>query len=67
MTDNENKSKHSTQVKEVWCCVFTKLVASCPSNGSHTSYSIQAVPGRVEGALEALEQWEQQRRDRAPV
>ena len=51
----------------MWCCVFTKLVASCPSNGSHTSYSSQAVPGRVEGALEALEQEEQQRRDRAPA
>ena len=53
------------QVKEVWCCVFTKLVASCPSNMSHTSYSSQAVPGRVEGAPEVLEQEEQQRRDRA--
>ena len=52
---------------QVWCCVFTKLVASCPSNGSHTSYSSQAVPGRVEGAPEALEQGEQQRRDRAPA
>ena len=41
-----------------------KLVASCPSNRSHTSYSSQAVPGRVEGALE---QGEQHRRDRAPA
>ena len=51
----------------VCCCVFTKLVASCPSNGSHTSYSSQAVPRRVEGAPEALELEEQQRRDRAPA
>ena len=51
----------------MWCCVFTKLVASCPSNGSHTSYSSQAVPGRVEGAPEAMELEEQQRRDRAPA
>ena len=55
------------QVKEVWCCVFTKLVASCPSNGSHTSYSSQAVPGRVKGAPEALEQEKQQKRNRAPA
>ena len=55
------------QVKEVWCCVFKKLVISCPTNGFHTSYSSQAVSGRVEGALEALEQEEQQRRDRAPA
>ena len=51
----------------MWCCVFKKLVISCPTNGSHTSYSSQAVSGRVEGALEALEQEEQQRRDRAPA
>ena len=51
----------------MWCCVFMKLVASCPSNGSHTSYSSQAVPGRVEGALEDLEQEEQQKRDRPPA
>ena len=51
----------------MWCCVFMTLVASCPSNRPHTSYSSQAVPGRVEGAPEAMELEEQQRRDRAPA
>ena len=54
-------------MKEVWCYVFENLVDSCPSNWSHTSYFSQAVPRRVEGAPDALEQEEQQRRDRAPA
>ena len=43
------------------------MVDSCPSNRSHTSCFSQAVPRRVEGAPEALEQEEQQQRDRAPA
>ena len=48
------------------CCVIEKLVVSCLPNGSHTSYFSQAVPGRAEGAPEALEQEGQQRIGKAP-
>ena len=54
-------------MKEVWCYVFENLVDICPSNWSHTLYFSQAVPRRVEGAPDTLEQEEQQRRDRAPA
>ena len=55
------------QVKQELCCVFEKLVVSHHCNRSHTLYFSQAVPRRVEGAPEALEQEEQQRRDKAPA
>ena len=55
------------QGKQGLCCVFKKLVVSCPSNRSHTSCFSQTVFRRLEGALEALEQEEEQRRDRAPA
>ena len=55
------------QVKQELRCVFEKLVVSRPCNRSHTLCFSQAVPGRVEGATVALEQEEQQRRDRAPA
>ena len=67
LLSRQTRTTNLSTPPQVWCCVFTKLVASCPSNGSHTSYSSQAVPGRVEGALEAMELEEQQRRDRAPA
>ena len=40
-------------------------MVSCPTNGFHILYFSHAVSGLGEGALEALEQEEQQRRDRA--
>ena len=57
----------AAQVKQELCCVFEKLVVSRHCNRSHTLYFSQAVPRRVEGAPEALEQEEQQRRDKVPA
>lgn len=60
-----DKETNLSTPPQMWCCVFMTLAVSCPSNRPHTVF--QPEPGALEGggSLSALEQGEQQRRDRA--